>query len=163
MLSSCFCAPFSRWRKPLMYSSSGSCCCWCISSKARKTSTRCFFSVTRSACSTSRTTGRYRAVFIGLQVFMFVCGLKCSPGGGGKVVWPSVISRHSEHISLGCFGRACSSRSPGCNSTKTLTLSEGNSAGSKIKICCSTLPLARMMRKRARVVRVFSRFMSVLP
>jgi hypothetical protein len=32
-----------------------------------------------------------------------------------------------------------------------VTLSECNSAGSKIKICCSTFPLARMTRKRARV------------
>ena len=94
MFSSCFCAPFNRWRKPLMYSSSGSCCCWCISSNARKTSMRCFFSVRRSACSNSRTTGRYRAVFKGLQVFIFVCGLNVVPGGGGKVVWPSVTSRH---------------------------------------------------------------------
>ena len=91
MFSSCFCAPFNRWRKPLMYSSSGSCCCWCISSNARKTSTRCFFSITRSACSNSRTTVRYRTVFKGLQVLYLV---KCSPGGWGKVVWPSVSSRH---------------------------------------------------------------------
>ena len=61
MLSSCVCAFFSRWRKPLMYSSSGSFCFWCISSNARKTSTRCFFSITRSACSNSRTTALYRA------------------------------------------------------------------------------------------------------
>ena len=53
MFSSCVCSRFKRWRKPLMYSSSGSRCCWCISSNARKTSMRCFFSVTRSACSNS--------------------------------------------------------------------------------------------------------------
>jgi hypothetical protein len=35
---------------------------------------RRFFSVTRSACSKSRTTVGYRAVFKGLQIFMFVCG-----------------------------------------------------------------------------------------
>jgi len=74
MFSSCFCAPFSRWRKPLMYSSFGSCCCWCISSNAFKTSMRCFFSITRSVCSNSRITVRYRAVLICLQVFIFVCG-----------------------------------------------------------------------------------------
>ena len=85
MFSSCFCAPFNRWRKPLMYSSSGSCCCWCISSNARKTSMRCFFSVRRSACSNSRTTGRYRAVFKGLQVFIFVCGLDVVLGVGEKL------------------------------------------------------------------------------
>jgi 5S rRNA maturation endonuclease (ribonuclease M5) len=45
-----------------------------FSSNARKTSTRCFFSITRSSCSNSRTTVRYRAVFMGLQVFIFVCG-----------------------------------------------------------------------------------------
>ena len=61
MFSSCVCACFNRWRKPLMYSSSGSCCCWCISSNARKTSTRRVFSITRSACSNSRTTALYRA------------------------------------------------------------------------------------------------------
>ena len=72
----------------------------------------------------------------------------------------SVTSRHSELISSGAFGRACSSRSPGCNSIKKLTLSECNSAGSKIKICCSTFPFARMTRKRARVS-VFCRFTSV--
>ena len=70
IFSSCLCAPLNRWRKPLMYSSSGSCCCWCISSNARKPSTRCFFSITRSVCSNSRTTVRYRTVFKGLQVFI---------------------------------------------------------------------------------------------
>jgi hypothetical protein len=82
MFSSCFCAPFNRWRKPLMYSSSGSCCCWCISSNARKTSMRCFFNITRSVCSNSRTTVRYRAVLIGLQVFISKCGLKVVLGVG---------------------------------------------------------------------------------
>jgi hypothetical protein len=95
MFSSCLCACFNRWRKSLMYSSSGSCCCWCISSNARKTSTRCFFSITRSACSNSRTTVRYRTVFKGLQVLYLV---KCCPGGGGKVVWPCVRSRHRQLI-----------------------------------------------------------------
>jgi hypothetical protein len=74
MFSSCLCACFNRWRKPLVYSSSGWWCCSCVSSNARKTSTRCFFSVTRSPCSNSRTTVRYRTVFIGLQVFILVCG-----------------------------------------------------------------------------------------
>ena len=74
MFSSCLCAAFNRWRKPLVYSSSGWWCCSCVSSNARKTSTRCFLSITRSACSNSRTPVRYRAVFIGLQVFIFVCG-----------------------------------------------------------------------------------------
>ena len=73
ILSSCVCAFFSRWRKPLMYSSSGSFCFWCISSNARKTSTRCFFSITRSACSNSRTTALYRAfVAAGLELISAV-------------------------------------------------------------------------------------------
>ena len=82
MFSSCLCACFNRWRKPLVYSSSGSWCCSCVSSNARKTSTRCFFSVTRSPCSNSRTTGRYRAVFIGLQVFIFKWRLNVVLGVG---------------------------------------------------------------------------------
>ena len=52
------------------------------------------FSITRSACSNSRTTVRYRAVFIGLQVFIFVCGLNVVLGVGEKVVWPSMTPRH---------------------------------------------------------------------
>jgi hypothetical protein len=84
MFSSCVCDCRNRRRKPLMYSSSGSCCCWCISSNARKTSMRCFFNITRSVCSNSRTTGRYRAVFKGLQVFYICVWLNCSSGGLGE-------------------------------------------------------------------------------
>ena len=76
MLSSCVCACFNRWRRPLMYSLSGSSCCWYISSNARKTSTRCFFSITRSACSNSRRTALYRAlVAAGLELIsaVFIC------------------------------------------------------------------------------------------
>ena len=102
MFSSCVCSRFKRWRKPLMYSSC-SCFCWCISSNARKTSTRRFFSITRSACSNSRTTVRYRAVFIALQVFIFKCGLKCSPEGEGKVVWPSVTSLAIDNSFLAAY------------------------------------------------------------
>jgi hypothetical protein len=54
-----------------------------ISSNARKTSMRCFFSITRSVCSNSRRTVRCRAVLIGLQVLIFVV-VKCSSGGVGK-------------------------------------------------------------------------------
>ena len=82
MFSRCFCAPFNRWRKPLMYSSSGSWCCWCISSNARKTSTRCFFSTTRSACST-RGQRRVSGCFQRFTGF-YICGARRSPGGGEK-------------------------------------------------------------------------------
>ena len=40
------------------------------------------FSVTRSACSNSRRTGRYRAVLIGLQVFIFGVWLNVVLGVG---------------------------------------------------------------------------------
>ena len=77
MFSSCVCARFNRWRKPLMYLSSGSCCCWCISSNARKTSTRRFFSITRSACSNSRTTVRYRAFVAAGHELVFAVFICC--------------------------------------------------------------------------------------
>jgi hypothetical protein len=70
----------------LMYSSSSSFCCSCISSNARKTSTRRSFSITRSACSNSRTTALYRA-FVAARlwslfaVFTVVGFVSCSLGG----------------------------------------------------------------------------------
>jgi hypothetical protein len=102
MFSSCLCACFNRWRKSLVYSSSGWWCCSCVSSNARKTSTRCFFSITRSACSNSRTPVRYRTVFIGLQAFLLL-RVQCAPWASGWFAFhraPALTPTTSSHSNI---------------------------------------------------------------
>ena len=80
----------------------------CISSNARKTSTRCFFSITRSACSNSRTTALgFRRCWPLVVIYCFTCVFSCYL----FLTLPTISSRNKSitgWISFRDFLRTCS-------------------------------------------------------